>query len=167
MKKIKSYLYCFIYILSTVLTIGAFIFANLTTISPTNYGGGNGNLGLFPFFFLFPFIIVFISMTICYMHEFMYRKLQKGTIRKIVAGSLLGMFLIVSITLIRAIQLKSLLVELNPIYREETRIPLLSIYSNAVFFNFFTFTLLILLCFFISGMMAYKDIQKSSLSVIS
>ncbi|MEK5529717.1 hypothetical protein MKX79_10095 [Viridibacillus sp. FSL R5-0468] len=165
MKKIKSHLYCYIYILSSVVTIGAFIFANLTTISPTNYGGGNGNFGLLPFFFLFPFIIVFISMTISYMHEFMYRKLQKGTIRKIVAGSLLGMILIVSITLIRAIQLKSLLAEVNPIYHEETKIPLLSIYSNAVFFNFFTFTLLILLCLFISGIMAYKDKQKSSMSV--
>lgn len=39
MKKIKSHLYCYIYILSSVVTIGAFIFANLTTISPTNYGG--------------------------------------------------------------------------------------------------------------------------------
>lgn len=57
MEKIKSHLFCFIYILSTVLTIGAFIFANLTTISPTNYGGGNGNFGLFPFFFYFHLLL--------------------------------------------------------------------------------------------------------------
>lgn len=164
MEKLTRYLYFIIYILSTVLTIGAFIFANLTAIAPTNNGGGNGNIGLFPFFFLFPFIIVFIAMSISYMHEFMYSNLQKGTIRMTVAGSLLGIILIVSTTLIRAIQLKSLLAEVNPIYHEETKIPLLSIYSNAVFFNFFTFTLLILLCLFISGMMAYKDKQKSSLS---
>lgn len=164
MKKLTRYLYFIIYILSTVLTIGSFIFANLTAIAPTNNGGGNGNIGLFPFFFLFPFIIVFIAMSISYMHEFMYSNLQKGTIRMTVAGSLLGIILIVSTTLIRAIQLKSLLAEVNPIYHEETKFPLLSIYSNAVFFNFFTFTLLILLCLFISGMMAYKDKPKSSLS---
>lgn len=57
MKKLTRYLYFIIYILSTVLTIGAFIFANLTAIAPTNNGGGNGNIGLFPFFFYFHLLL--------------------------------------------------------------------------------------------------------------
>ncbi|MGE7625456.1 hypothetical protein ACQKMD_21395 [Viridibacillus sp. NPDC096237] len=162
MNKLMNYLYRFIYIISVLITIGAFTFANLSAVSPTQYAGGNGNIGLFPFFFLFPFIITFIAMSISYIHEYMYCKLQKRTIRMTIAGSLLGMILIISITLIRSIQLKSLLAEVNPQYREETKIPLLSIYSNAVFFNFFTFVLVLLICFFVGGMMSYKDRYKSS-----
>ncbi|MBK3496353.1 hypothetical protein JFL43_16095 [Viridibacillus sp. YIM B01967] len=160
MKKLTFILYRFIYIFSACLTVGAFTFANLTALSPTKYGGGNGNIGLLPFAFLFPFIIIFIAMSISYLHEYLYRKLEMNTIRVVVGVSLLGVILILSLTFIKAFQLKSLLAEVNPIYREETKIPLLTMNSNAVFFNFFTFILLLLVCSFISGMMAFKDKQR-------
>ncbi|MFG3613492.1 hypothetical protein [Rummeliibacillus stabekisii] len=156
MKKLTSYLYRIIYIFSAVITIGSFTFANLTAVSPTHNGGGNGNIGLLGFFFLFPFIIIFVAMTISYLHGYMYRKLKRNSIRIITSGSLLGMILIISITLIRAFNLKSVLAEVNPIYRGRMDIPLFTIYSNAVFFNFFTFVLLLLICFFISGLMTFK-----------
>ena len=87
----------------------------------------------------------------------MLLKIKKTSIRIITFGSLIGMTLIISIILIRAFKLKSVLAEVNPIYRGRTDIPLFTIYSNAVFFNFFTFVLLLLICFFISGMMTLKE----------
>lgn len=157
MKKMTSYPFRIIYIFSAVITIGSFTFANLTAVSPTHNSGGNGNIGLLGFFFISPFILIFVAMSISYLHQYMYLKLKKSSIRIITSGSLIGMTLIISITLIRAFKLKSVLAEVNPIYRGRTDIPLSTIYSNAVFFNFFTFVLLLLICFFISGLMTLKE----------
>ncbi|WP_144510084.1 hypothetical protein [Bacillus sp. FJAT-22090] len=157
MKKFSYYLYGFVYIVCAFVTVGAFAFANLSTKPPAEYSGGNGNIGLLPLLFLFPLIIIFIALTISFTHEYMYRKLKKKTVVTIAGVSLLSIAAITSTTMVRAYHLKSLLTKVSPNYQGDSKVPLLNINSNDVFFNFFTFILLLFFSLLVGGLLALKD----------
>lgn len=96
-------------------------------------------------------------MSISYLHQYLYKKYERNMIRLMTISSLLINLIILSVTIIRAFHLKTILAEVNPIYKGQTEIPLFTPYSNAIFFNLFTFISLLLICLFISSLMAYKD----------
>ncbi|VEI05156.1 hypothetical protein [Kurthia zopfii] len=156
MKKVTIFLNIITYILSAIITIGVIIFANLTSVSPTHKIGGNGNFGLIGFFYLFPFIIIFMTMTINYLNKYMYKNLLNKTIRIITCTSFFVIVLITGITFKRAFKLKSLLFEISPIYHGRENIPLLTMHSNEIFFNTSTFFVIVSICFFISGVMNFN-----------
>lgn len=69
----------------------------------------------------------------------------------------LGAFLlIVSVTIMRALKLKETLAEVNPVYKGATEIPLFTVHSNEIYFNFFTFISLLLVSVCIGGLLAYN-----------
>lgn len=156
MTKWTHFIYIGLFIFSGLLTIASFVLANVLAASPSEKIGGNGNFGLIGFYFLFPFIIMFLAMSISTIHKFMLEKLARKTINLVTFGSLFITTLIALITFIRASQLRPILFEVSPNYRGVDSIPLLSPYSNAIFFNIFTFISLLLLCTFISGLLTKK-----------
>lgn len=139
MKNMNIFLKLITYILSAIITIGVIVFANLTSVSPTHKIGGNGNFGLIGFFYLFPFLIIFMTMTINFLDKYMYKKLLNKTIRIITCSSFFVIVLIIGIAFKRAFKLKSLLFEISPIYQGREDIPLFTMYSNDIFLTLLHF----------------------------
>lgn len=54
MAKWTHSIYIGLFIFSGLLTIASFVLANVSAASPSEKIGGNGNLGLLGFYFLFP-----------------------------------------------------------------------------------------------------------------
>ncbi|MDM5335501.1 hypothetical protein QUF56_20280 [Ureibacillus composti] len=154
------YLYLTIYLICTLFSIVAFALTNYSTIPPDAYAGGNGNLGIIPVVFGMPFILFFIVLTIIYAYQWMFHNLDVKKMAIISTISLLGIAIISIITWIKAERMVALLKEVHPIYSEVDDVPMLSINSNAVFFNIWTFIAVILLCSLISSLMARKDRVK-------
>lgn len=149
-----------IYLICTLYSIAAFALTNYSTIPPDAYAGGNGNLGIIPVVFGMPFILFFMVLTIIYGYQWMVLKLDVKKLTIISIVSLLCIAIISIITWIKTKQMVALLKEVHPIYSEVDDVPILSINSNSVFFNIWTFIAVILLCLFISSLMARKDRVK-------
>lgn len=88
MKKHLTYLV--LYIFSALVTTASFTFAYLSTTSPSNYAGGNGNFGLVGFLLFSPIIIIFIAMSISYLHQYLYKHYEKSKIRLMTISSLMA-----------------------------------------------------------------------------
>ena len=115
--------------------------------------GGNGNPGLFPWLLLFPFFGFFVYGTFKYS-MLTLTKLAKAKIIMIITGSSMLSFVIMMNVYYQASELRKKIVEVSPSYTKESELSLLNFWSNAIFFNFFTFSLVILLTIFFSAGMA-------------
>lgn len=156
-------LFLFLYCISTFATIGLFYFINLLT-EPFNpesilQGGGNGNPGLFPIIFLFPFLLYFIYGTTKIVYQFLLKNNIK-LLYTITIGSFIGVVSILYLTLAEAYDFKKYISNSHPSYALDSQIPLLNTYSNNLFFNTNTFIMLVLICTFIAGIFSIKRIRK-------
>lgn len=115
--------------------------------------GGNGNPGLFPWIPLFPFFGIFVYGTFKYL-MLTLTKLAKAKIIMIITGSSVLSFVIMMNVYYQASELRKKIVEISPSYAKESELSLLNFWSNAIFSNFSTFSLVILLTIFFSAGMA-------------
>ncbi len=105
---------------------------------------GNGNPGLFPWIFLFPFFVFFVYGTYKYS-MLILTQLGKAEKLMITARSIVLSFIILLNLYNQAPELRKRIVEHSPSYTKESELSLLNFWSNSIFFNFFTFVLIILL----------------------
>lgn len=115
--------------------------------------GGNGNPGLYPWILLFPFFGFFVYGTFKYS-MLTLTKLTKAKIIMFITGSSVISFVIMMNVYTQASELRKKIVEASPSYTEESELSLLNFWSNSIFFNFFTFSLVILLIILFSAGMA-------------
>ncbi|MFJ8263539.1 hypothetical protein ACIQ4I_16625 [Rummeliibacillus sp. NPDC094406] len=151
-----------IYIISFLMSVLLFYLCNdmtqtLNINSEFGVVGGNGNLGLFPWIFLFPFFGFFVYGTFKYS-MLTLTKLAKAKKIMMLAGSGVLSFIIVINVYNQASELRKKIVEVSPTYTRESELSLLNFWSNSIFFNFFTFLLVILLTILLSaGMTMLKS----------
>ncbi|HWI46741.1 MAG TPA: hypothetical protein VNU45_00785 [Rummeliibacillus sp.] len=127
--------------------------------------GGNGNPGLFPWIFLFPFFGFFVYGTFKYS-MFTLTKLAKAKKIMIIAGASVLSFIILINVYNQASELRKKIVEVSPSYTKESELSLLNFWSNSIFFNFTTFLLVVLLTIlFSAGISIKKHINFISIDV--
>ena len=137
------------YIISFLMSCLLFYLCNYMTQtlnSNSQFGviSGNGNPGLFPWIFLFPFFVFFVYGTYKYS-ILILTQLAKAKKLMIIASSIVLSFIILLNLYNQASALRKRIVELSPSYTKESELSLLNFWSNSIFFNFFTFVLVILL----------------------
>jgi hypothetical protein len=145
-----------IYIISTFLTIFLFMLINILTESletkkMLGVTLGNGNPNLFPILFLPPFLLLFLYGTIRYSYRFIFSKFGRNTIIYTIGISLIISGFIIYLAIKEAINIRSMLIEQYP-NLSDSNVALLNSYTNSAFFNLYTFVMIILICFSISGL---------------
>ncbi|WP_397537143.1 hypothetical protein [Rummeliibacillus pycnus] len=144
-----------IYIISFLMSCLLFYLCNdmtqtLNINSEFGVVGGNGNPGLIPWIFLFPFFGFFVYGTFKYS-TLTLTKLAKAKKIMIITGSSVLSFIILVNVYNQASELRKRIVEVSPSYTKESELSLLNFWSNSIFFNFFTFFLVILLTILFSA----------------
>ncbi|RTZ57708.1 hypothetical protein EKO25_01975 [Bacillus sp. SAJ1] len=122
--------------------------------------GGNGNPGLFPWFILFPFFLIFLYGTFKYLTNFILKKNMKFILIVIFSSSLLSL-IIVLFTNIEANKIREKIVEVSPSFTSVKQLSLLNTWSNSIFFNHYTFILVFLLVLLASSIYAAIKISTS------
>ncbi len=145
MNKIWIALYGF----SAVLTIAAFYGVNYFTepVNNDDYRGGNGNPALFFPVVLMPFLFCFIYGTV----ELSMRVAENWLSCKktwIGIGLSLLYTVVISIWTFRAAtEFRIYIVDTKDAYDDPAQFPLLNVFSNDLFFNLYTFLLVVGICF--------------------
>lgn len=147
-----------LYIVCTLASIAMFILCNILT-EPLQTeselgGGGNGNPGLFPIIFFLPFFLFFLYGTTEILMRWIHKKYSLRIIILFTLLSMFGVVTIASLTLIEANEFRSFIVEVNPSFEDESQVTLLNTFSNSIFFNQYTFLMLIFACLFLGGVWA-------------
>lgn len=161
--KVGNAMFKYVYIICTVLSMYLFYLCNnfteqLVIKDDLAGGGGNGNPGLFPWLFLLPFFLGFLLGTFIYLLKWI-RRLKKKSIYYILFSSLVLSSIIVIITYKNANNLRERIIEVHPSFTNAKQIDLLNTFSNDIFFNPYTFILVILMVLFLSSI--FIAIKKS------
>lgn len=158
-------IYLVLYIFSTVATILMFVLVNRLTepLISGGSGGGNGNPGLFPIIFLFPFGLVFIYGTYSLLKKWISNNFSTIAIKGATIASFIGVCLILWRVLGQALKLRYAIVEKNPSFDQVSDISLLNTYSNSIFFNEYTFLMLILAVLFVAGVRSLLANRKMNI----
>jgi len=123
-------------------------------------GGGNGNPGLFPWFILFPFFLIFIYGTFKYLTNFILKINRKLIFIVIYSSSFLSIFIMI-FTNNEAGKIREKIIDANPTFTSVKQLSLLNTWSNSIFFNQYTFILVFLLVLLTSSIYAAIKIPSS------
>lgn len=141
--------FLFLYLCSFLLTGLVFILSNAMTSEVTaDSRSGNGNPFLFPLMFLHPFILFFLYGTT----EYSMRFLLKWSVKRIqlcafLAFSLVSLISVLTFNAVMTMQAK--IITINNSIDGPDQIGYLNIYTNSLFFNGYTFLMVLLFCFLI------------------
>lgn len=157
--QLLKYFQNILYILCAAISISIFVLTNITT-EPLNTGGGNGNPGLLFILILYPFLLSFVYWTVLLLYKWMKIHLNTNNITILtIFSSLLALFILFS-TIIKAINFREEIVRVSPSYNNVNEVSLLNTFSNSIFFNYYTFLMLLLLCLTIAGFSVLISLQK-------
>lgn len=162
-----KYFYIFLYIVSAVISISIFLLTNITTERLNGSGGGNGNPGLMFILFLYPFLLIFIFWTVLLLRKWMIQQLNTKKLSIITLFSFVLALLILILTFYEAITFREEIVRVSPSFDDINQVSLLNTFSNSIFFNQYTFLMLLLLCLSIAGFSVFivgkkKENRKSN-----
>lgn len=118
---------------------------------PLKGGGGNGNPGLFFILMLYPFLLIFVYWTVLLLYKWMNIHLNTNKITILTTfSSVLTLFILIS-TINKAINFREEIVRASPTFNNINEVSLFNTFSNSIFFNCYTFLMLLLLCLSIAG----------------
>lgn len=156
-------IFLFIFAFSTVASIVMFASINHFTEKlhgSLSGGGGNGNPGLFPILFLYPFFFFFLYGMVKIAYNFLYSKFETRLFKYVMLLSFLLVSIISAMTINKANSLRTSIMKINQSFSDSAPIPLLNTFSNNIFFNAFTFTLVVLVCILIAGILVWRKKLK-------
>ncbi|ANU10731.1 hypothetical protein A1A1_09756 [Planococcus antarcticus DSM 14505] len=157
-------IFMLLYGLSAILLIAAFYGMNYfnAPVKNDDFWGGNGHLAFFIPVVLMPFILYFLYGTIELSMRIADRWLSQ---KKIVFGISLSLAYILATSLwtIRvADRFRMYIVDTKDAYNKPAQFPMFNVFSNHLFFNPFTFILVVLVCFVVGAVwsLARKTTRK-------
>ncbi|PSL40962.1 hypothetical protein B0H99_10394 [Planomicrobium soli] len=141
--------FLFLYLCSFLLTGSVFILSNAMTseVTPDSISG-NGNPFLFPLMILHPFILFFLYGTTEYSMRYLLKWSSKVIrICAFLAFCLVSLIFVVTFNAVKSMQAK--IIKINDSIDGPNQIGYLNIYTNSLFFNGYTFLMVLLICFLI------------------
>ncbi|AQQ51848.1 hypothetical protein [Planococcus lenghuensis] len=157
-------LFFFGYLISAGLTVLLFYSINGLTeplgSADGTWGGGNGNPGIFPLVFLWPFLCLFLYGTTAYSMRLMKRAWPAAKIR--VSAAVFALLAIgIAVYQVAAAQaVRKELIRLHPSFNEDHLPSLLNTYTNSIFFNLLTFIMIVLFCLLAGCLWALVRMQE-------
>ncbi|PPA71894.1 hypothetical protein C4B60_00500 [Jeotgalibacillus proteolyticus] len=127
--------------------------------------GGNGNPGLFPVVFLYPFLIFFIYGTTVILKNWISYKFITKNLYYLSVVSFFGVLISSISVYYRASKFRYFIVHKNSSFTDVSQISLLNTFSNSIFFNFFTFLLVIILSLFIASTWVLLKTKRDEIKI--
>lgn len=144
----------FLYVVSTVMVMLGFYAINFLTetVKEDGSGGGNGNPGLFPIIFVMPFFFYFLYGTVELSMRLAVTFRNRRTLFVSMAISVVAAISIAIYTYLKAEAVRTEILQKRADLETASDFSLLNTFSNSIFFNPLTFTLVVLICYLIGAL---------------